>query len=145
MSEALRLHIENDPDARGYSDMTGREVYEDLITKRRTGERQVGYKEFMGTLGSDIGGRLINSMKAAAESDAVVEVWHNLLLSGETINVNNVEVQVMLDTFAASPLPLTADDAVAIKGMADNQLSDVDEYNLRGVTPLAVLAAKGEL
>ena len=125
--------------------MTARQVYEDLLTKRRPGERQVGYKEFMGTLGSDIGGRLINSMKTAAASDAVVEVWHNLLLGMETINVNNPEVQAMLGSFAAGPLPLTTDDATAIKNMANNQVSDAQFYGFAGLSVNKVLRAKGDL
>lgn len=143
---SLATHITNDPDSRGYSGMTGREVYDDLLVKRRPGERQVGYKEFMGTLGSVIGGRLINSMKAAASSDAVVEVWHNLLLRSETINVNNAEVQAMLNAFAANQLlPLTADDATAIKALADNQISDAEHYSFTPLRVLEVLRAKGEL
>lgn len=140
---SLATHLATDPDGRGYAAMSGRQVYEDLQVKRRPGERQVGYKEFMGVLGSAVGRRLIDSMKAAAQSDSVVDAWHNMLVRGETINVNNAEVQAMLQAFADNVnLSLTQSDKDAIVALADNQVSDAEHYGF-SVSVHDVIKAKG--
>ena len=140
----LAEHIANDPDARGYAAMTARETYDDLNTKRRTGEKQVTYKSVLGELGADIGRRLIDSMKAASASDSVVETWHNMLVRGESINVNNAEVQGMLSTFADTPgLPLTTDDRDQIVALSLNQSTDAQFYGLLPMTVHQVIQAKG--
>lgn len=140
---SLASHISGDPDSRGYAQMTDREVYEDLLVKRRSGERQMSYKDLMGTLGAASGRRLIDSMKAAAQSDSVVETWHNMLTRGETININNVEVKAMLQTFADNVnLPLTQADHDSIVGLEVNQVSDAEFYGFNNLDVHQVINAR---
>jgi len=139
----LAEHIATDPDNRGYAAMTGREVYDDLMLKRRPGNIEVSYKMVLGQLGAASGRRLIDSMKSASASDSVIEVWHNMLVRGETINVDNAEVKGMLQSFVDAGLPLTQADRDGLVSLANNQVSDAQHYSLLPLTVHKVIEAKG--
>lgn len=87
-----------------------------------------------GGIGTAATRRLIATMDGAADSDPLVsEMRHCLRGNGNPpgINANDAATQGMLGQFATSEqLPLTAEDADAIKALADSTESDADRHSL---------------
>lgn len=137
----LAQHIASDPDSRGYAQMTNYEVYQDLVTKRRPGERQVTLKEFGDLVDTNVAGRVIKAMTnygaSSADDAPLVQYWLDILKSPSgAINVNNTKVRAMLDAFeAAGNLGMNAGDAAIVKALSDNQLSDADHYGFLSLKP----------
>lgn len=113
--------------------------------KRHPGESFHTYRGLASSngIGTAATRRLIQTMDAVAATDALVAEMRFALRGEIGIDANDAETQGMLDAFAGNgDLPLTQDDADAIKALANNQRSDADLYGLR-VTIGAIERARG--
>lgn len=72
-------------------------------------------------VGEAVARRVIDTLKAAAASDSLIEMALDRLRHSEHgLNVSDPETVAMLDALAANEqLPLTADDAAAIKALGE--------------------------
>jgi len=81
--------------------------------------RRLSYLGLSALLDPAIVRRLIATLDAAAASDVLVAETRNFLRSDSGVDVGNPVTRSMLDQFAANEqLPLTTEDATAIKDLA---------------------------
>jgi predicted NBD/HSP70 family sugar kinase len=94
-------------------------------------------------VGIDITRRLIQSMDAAAQADVLIGEMRHSLRGERGLNVNDAGVRGTLESFAANEnLPTTADDAAAIKALADSTESDAERHRLGEVRPGDIQVAR---
>lgn len=120
--------------------------------KRHAGPSVWKYKSLSSTqgVGLAVAERLTRTMNGVADDvnhqyhGIVGEMRNELRGSGSGIDINDANTQLMLDAFAADGnFPLTADDAAAIKALAENQVSDAELYGLGVVQEKHVRWARG--
>lgn len=98
--------------------------------KRHISTHRVTYLGLANVLDADIVRRLISTIKAVAANDSLVSEIRNFL-RGDGVDVGHATTRAMLDAFSADVnLPLTEDDAMAVKALAENQISDAELYGL---------------
>lgn len=97
-------------------------IASEINAERRANQislRRLSYLGLSALLAPEIVRRLIATLDAAAASDALVAETRNFLRSDSGVDVGNTVTRSMLDEFAANAqLPLTVDDAEAIKNLA---------------------------
>ena len=127
----LDIELTTDPEARGYASMTPGEALADLSELRYPGECRVTVLDVASKLGRATARRLAASMQAAAETDPLMAEMLALVRTATGIDVGHAEARDAIDEMALDPaLDLTADDAAAIKALADNRKSRLDVLGL---------------
>jgi len=120
----LKLEIDNDPESIGYAGKTDLAVADLLNARRYVGDYLATFKTILSELGETISNDLISSMEAAASSSKSVERILNVLDNGVEVNLGDAVTRGMLDAFGANAaLALSETDAIAIKALAENQIS----------------------
>ena len=127
----MNTELTTDPEGRGYATMTPEAALQDLCEPRYPGECRVTILTVAADLGRDVARRLAASMQAAATVDPLMVEMLAVARIADGIDVGHAETQAALDEMAANTdLDLTADDAAAIKALADNQRSRLDVLGL---------------
>lgn len=96
-------------------------------------ETRVSYLTLAAVLDPAVTRRLIQSVDAVAETDVLVAEVRRFLRSDVGVDVGHATVRAFLDQFAASALPLTPEDAEAIKALASRLVSDCEQQGLGDV------------
>lgn len=129
------------PSTGAYSD-DHQTAADELNTPYTVGPRRVAYLTMMNELDLDIVRRLIATVDAVAPSDPVVGEIKHYLRGSDGVDVGNPKTRAMLDAFAANgSLPLTTDDATAIKALAP-QISRAQQLGWGAVQEVDVRHAR---
>lgn len=128
-----------------YSSLDINQAYDLLHRKRHVGEHRLTYLGLAARLGPNIARRLAETFDTVGAADALIaEIEHDLRGGSLGVDVGNALVRTMLDAWGANDaLALTASDANAIKGLADNRVSDIEKYQLGEVRHRDIRWAKG--
>lgn len=133
---ALASELTADPLGRSYSGMSDSQASDDLNELRYVAATRVTYISLAAEIDLDIVRRLISTVDTAAIGDVLVKEMQNWLRSDTGVDIGSSKTRAMLDSFAANPaLPLTGDDAAAIKSLAENKSSRATELGLGVVKP----------
>ncbi len=138
----LKSEIDNDPESLGYAGKTDSEVADLLNQLRYVGGYDATFKTIISELGTGVADRLIESMELASSSSPSIKRILNALDIGVSVNLGDSVTRAMLDSFVSGGLGLTAEDATAIKALADNQVSRASQLGLSEVKPYDVRRAK---
>jgi hypothetical protein len=137
----LKSELTVDPLGRGYAAMTAEHAAENLNTADRTrviAETFVNAKTLYSRLGAVAAETVIQKLEAGAASDSpfapvLKRAVQWILPSEEGIDVGNAVTRGLLDQLAG-PL-LTAEEAAAIKAIAEETVSRATELGLPKVEP----------
>jgi len=128
----IRQVLDENPEV--FGELSNADAAAEMNKLQFPGKRRMAVLEIAAELGTGVSGRLVASMEAASATDFTVKHVLRLLENGGTVDINHTTTRVMLDSFAANAdLPLTTDDAAAIKTLADNRESYATLNNLRKV------------
>lgn len=110
-----------------------------------TREHRASYLSVARDVGPDTARRLIATLDAVAQNDPLVSEVRHRLRSADAVDVSHPVTQAMLDGFAAHPdLPLTSEDAEAIKALGEHLESDAERIGWGYIGEQHVVRARME-
>ena len=140
----LRTELRDDPTLVGYAQMTDAEAVAALNARTLRRSTRVSVLGIAAELGKPVADRLLASLAAAGAADPTVAHVLKLLENGGDVDVGHDTTRGLLDAFAANEaLALAADDAAAIKGLADNQQTRGERIGAGLVRIRDVVKARG--
>ena len=146
----LKAELTADPESRGWATMTDQQVAGDMNELRYPGAVSVTFTSLVSMLGDSgqtdpvgIVRRLVDSMRAAGQSDSIIDEALRFVRSGGSIDLGNPQTRGILDSLAAdTTLDLETADAAAIKGLADNKVSYAQKKGWPKITSQYVQQAR---
>lgn len=145
----LRSEIANDPMKRGYAAMTNAEVAASLNTADRThvDSTFATWRKMLADLGPTVTATVKAKVEAAAEGNAAVAIALDMLGEygdGGGLDLGHANTRAVIDQLAAGGV-LTADEATAIKGIAEAVISRATELGLGEVGAGHVARARSQI
>lgn len=136
MIEQLRAALAADVYERGWAEMSAAEVVADGRLRVHRGELRLTTIQLVNRLGIDAARRVLGSLRAVESADPVVAEMMAIARNGQGIDVNNDDFRTMMDALAANQqLPMTTDDATAVKATSENLRSTWEVLELWSVKP----------
>jgi len=112
-----------------------------ITVPRETRLTVIGLAKVLGNLAASR--RVIESLRAAASSDVLVDEAIALMRANGGVDVADPLTRQMLDAFASNQnLPMTQEDADALKAAADEQISRAEQLGIGRVKPGHVQEAR---
>lgn len=137
--QTLLAELTADPEGRGYSAMTPEQVAADLNDPSYVtlSERMISERTLFAVLGSERATAVLDALEAMP--DRVIQRICRMLtdVSAGGVDIALAEARVMIDQFAASGL-LTADEATAIKALAETRQSRAQQIGYSEITAAMV-------
>lgn len=144
----LRDELAADPLGRGYSGMSDADAAAGLNTADVTAtyERFVTVRTLMGELGPAAASEIVDALEAGAAASPPLARALAMLKEysqGGGIDLGHPEARSFLDSLV--PDVLTADQAQALKSVAERQISRAEQLGLSRVQPRHVAKARSQL
>lgn len=145
---ALVAELTADPLGRGYGDMTDDEVAASLNAADRTlvVTTFATWRKLLADLGPTATPTIKGKIEAAAESNAAVAMTLDMLAEygeGGGLDLGHANTRAVIDQLATVEV-LTADEAAAIKGVAEETISRAAELGLPTIKPGYVAKARAQ-
>jgi len=137
--QPLLAELTADPEGRGYAALTPEQVAEDFNEPRYVtlSERMISERTLFAVLGAERATAVLDALEAM--TDRVMQRICRMLtdVSAGGVDIALPEARGMIDQFAASGL-LTADEATAIKALAETHQSRAQQIGYREITAAMV-------